>query len=79
MTSLLSDDDVFYFNEGTHRRLAEHLGAHPAGPDGNGEGGTRFAVWAPSATGVAVIGDWNGWDAGADRLAARGGSGIWEG
>ena len=72
--TILSDDDVFFFNEGTHRRLAEHLGAHRSPVEG-----TRFAVWAPGAASVAVIGDWNGWDGAADRLAPRGSSGIWEG
>jgi 1,4-alpha-glucan branching enzyme len=72
--TLVTDDDVYYFGEGTHRRLAEHLGAHPTG-----EGGTYFAVWAPNATKVSVIGDWNGWNQESDRLSQRGGSGIWEG
>jgi 1,4-alpha-glucan branching enzyme len=70
----LTDEDVYWFNEGTHRRLADKLGAHQL-PDG----GARFAVWAPNATRVSVIGDFNSWDAGADPLAARGASGIWEG
>jgi len=70
----LSADDLFLFNEGTHRRLADHLGAHPVPA-----GGTRFAVWAPGATAVSVIGDWNGWDAAADHLHPRASSGIWEG
>ncbi len=71
----LTDDDVFLFNEGTHYRLYDKLGAHVV----PGGGATRFAVWAPDATGVAVIGDWNGWDGGASPLAPRGSSGIWEG
>jgi 1,4-alpha-glucan branching enzyme len=70
----LTDDDVHWFNEGTHRGLAGKLGAHLL-PDG----GTRFAVWAPNATRVSVIGDFNAWDAAADALEVRGGSGIWEG
>jgi len=75
--SLLSDDDLFLFNEGTHRRLADKLGAHPLPPDAGG--GTYFACWAPSARGVAVIGDVNGWDPAAHPLAPRATSGIWEG
>ncbi len=71
--SLLSDDDLFLWNEGTHYRLYEKLGAHPD------EDGTYCAVWAPSADRVAVIGDWNGWDPGAHPLTPRGASGIWEG
>lgn len=70
---LLSDLDVFFFNEGTHRRLAEHLGAHPCGE------GTAFGVWAPAASAVGVIGDWNHWSGDGDPLAPRGSSGIWEG
>ena len=72
-TSLITSDDLHLFNEGTHYRLHDKLGAHVL------EHGTYFAVWAPSAREVSVIGDWNGWMAGADRLSARGSSGIWEG
>src|SRR6202034_3802568 len=50
------------------------LGAHPLP-----ERGTRFAVWAPNASAVAVMGDFNFWDASADALQPRGVSGIWEG
>jgi 1,4-alpha-glucan branching enzyme len=72
--SLLSEDDLYLFNEGTHRRLGEKLGAHP-----RPEGGVTFGVWAPNADRVAVIGDFNHWDANADVLEPRGSSGIWEG
>ncbi len=75
VTSLLSDQDLYLFNEGTHRRLGEKMGAHPLG-DGVG---TYFAVWAPAATAVSVIGDFNGWQADADPLSPRGSSGVWEG
>jgi len=74
--SLISADDIFLFNEGTHRRLAGKLGGHPR-PDP--EEGATFAVWAPSAARVSVIGDFNGWDREADPLQPRGSSGIWEG
>ena len=70
----LTDQDLYLFNEGTHRGLAGKLGAHQLGP-----AGTAFAVWAPGATGVSVIGDFNGWDAGAHPLEARASSGIWAG
>ena len=71
--SRLSDDDLHLFNEGTHSRLYDHLGNHPVAA------GTVFGVWAPAADGVAVIGDFNGWDGAAHPLVPRGSSGIWEG
>ena len=70
---MITEEDLFLFNEGSHRRLGDKLGAHP------GAGGTRFAVWAPSARAVSVVGEWNSWSPDADRLAPRGSSGIWEG
>jgi 1,4-alpha-glucan branching enzyme len=70
--SLLSDDDLRLFTEGSHFRLADAMGAHA------GSGGTWFGVWAPAATGVSVIGDFNGWDPGADPLEGRGASEVWE-
>ncbi len=76
--SRLTDQDLHLFNEGTHMRLWERLGAHlGAGPDG--AAGTHFAVWAPNARAVSVVGGWNGWDPDASPLSARGVSGIWEG
>jgi 1,4-alpha-glucan branching enzyme len=73
VTSLLTEDDLHLWNEGTHFRLYEKMGAHPAGE------GIHFAVWAPNADSVSVIGDWNGWDPGSHPLTPRGVSGIWEG
>jgi 1,4-alpha-glucan branching enzyme len=75
--SPLTDHDLHLFNEGTHFRLHEKLGAHP-GTNAKGEKGVWFAVWAPNAERVSVIGDWNGWDKREHPLAVRGGSGIWE-
>jgi 1,4-alpha-glucan branching enzyme len=75
--SLLSDDDLYLFNEGTHTRLWERLGAHPM--SAQGVDGTFFAVWAPNARSVSVIGDFNRWDPRAHPLSPRGGSGVWEG
>ena len=72
--SLLTADDLFLFNQGTHYRLYDKLGAHVM--EG---GGTYFAVWAPNAKAVSVIGDWNNWRGGRDKLVARESSGIWEG
>ena len=76
-TSLIGDTDLHLFNEGSHLRLWEKLGAHP-GTSG-ARAGTHFAVWAPGAERVSVIGDWNGWNREAAPLAPRGDSGIWEG
>jgi 1,4-alpha-glucan branching enzyme len=73
----LTDEDLFLFNEGTHCRLYEKLGAHPT--NAGGESGTSFAVWAPNAEAVSVIGDFNGWDRRSHGLRPRGSSGIWEG
>jgi 1,4-alpha-glucan branching enzyme len=76
MPSPITDQDLYLFNEGTHFRLHEKLGAHP-GDDG-GRQGTWFAVWAPDAEAVTVIGDFNQWDKRANPMAQRKRSGIWE-
>ena len=73
----LTDEDVYLFNEGTQFQLYDKLGAHIG--DLNGQQGTHFAVWAPEAERVSVIGNFNGWRNGAHPLHARGSSGIWEG
>ena len=75
--SLVTEQDVYLFNEGTHQQLYRSFGAHPTRFDG--EQGTAFAVWAPNAQQVSVIGDFNGWDGAAHPLVRRGESGIWEG
>ncbi len=75
--SLLTEDDLYLFNEGSHLRLYEKLGAHCLTVDG--VEGVYVAVWAPDAARVTLIGDFNGWDKGANPLRARGSSGIWEG
>lgn len=75
--SLLTDDDVYLFNEGTHHRLYDKLGAHLTTVDG--VPGTYFAVWAPDARRVSVVGDFNNWNQSTHPLRARGLSGIWEG
>ena len=71
--TLLSDWDFHLFNEGSHTRLWEKLGAHPV------EGGTIFGVWAPNAESVSVVGDFNGWNPDVHPLQTRGLSGLWEG
>src|SRR5437762_1885089 len=73
----LTDQDFYLFNEGSHFRLHEKLGAHLEVVDG--VAGTRFAVWAPSAEAVFVEGDFNFWDKTRHPLQARYSSGIWEG
>jgi 1,4-alpha-glucan branching enzyme len=75
--SLLTQDDLYLFNEGTHSRLYDKLGAHPL--TANGTYGTYFAVWAPNAAQVAVMGEFNHWDKASHALSPRGQSGIWEG
>jgi 1,4-alpha-glucan branching enzyme len=75
--SLLTPDDLYLFNEGTHARLAQKLGAHSVTAEG--VAGTYFAVWAPEAERVSVIGDFNNWDSRAQALQTRESSGIWEG
>ena len=76
--TLLTDHDLYLFNEGSHFRLYEKLGAHPL-TDASGTGGTYFAVWAPDAERVSVIGDFNGWNQASHPLRPREQSGIWEG
>jgi len=75
--TLLSDDDLYLFNEGSHHRLYQKFGAHVMTVD-KAEG-TYFAVWAPNAREVSVIGDFNGWNRSRHPLRSRGSSGIWEG
>lgn len=76
--SLFTDYDIYLFREGSHFRLYEKLGSHLMTVDG--VEGTYFAVWAPNAEKVSVIGDFNNWDKEAHLLDVRwDGSGIWEG
>jgi len=75
--SLLTDLDLHLFNEGSHLHLYEKLGSHPGAVDGTD--GAHFAVWAPNAVRVSVVGDFNGWRRDAHGLSSRGSSGIWEG
>ena len=72
----LSPEDIYLFNEGTHYRLYEYLGAHPVIE--NGIKGTSFSVWAPSAHKVFVIGSFNNWDKNANPMNMIGSSGIWQ-
>ncbi|MET0642922.1 MAG: 1,4-alpha-glucan branching protein GlgB [Candidatus Binatia bacterium] len=75
--SLLTENDLYLFNEGSHFRLYDKLGAHVVNHEGIS--GTQFAVWAPNAAQVFVMGDFNGWDKHSNPLRPNGQSGIWEG
>jgi len=73
----LGEQDLHLFHEGTHLRAYRKLGAHRMVRGGTA--GVSFAVWAPNAAAVSVIGDWNGWEKGRDRLEPVGASGLWHG
>ena len=75
--SRLDSTDVSLFNEGRHFRLYEKLGAHPMTV--GGVSGVLFAVWAPNAERVAVVGDFNDWNGTRHPLSPHGDSGVWEG
>jgi 1,4-alpha-glucan branching enzyme len=75
--SLLTADDLYLFNEGNHIHLYEKLGSHPVTVAGTA--GVFFAVFAPNASRVSVVGDFNAWQPDAHPLRPRGSSGIWEG
>ncbi|MEN9314637.1 MAG: 1,4-alpha-glucan branching enzyme [Pseudomonadota bacterium] len=73
---MLTAHDIYLLREGTHARLYRGMGAQLD----EERAGVRFAVWAPNASRVSVIGDWNGWSPDADPLLARADhSGVWEG
>jgi 1,4-alpha-glucan branching enzyme len=74
---LLTQDDLYLFNEGSHFKLYEKMGAHLGEVDE--QPGVYFAVWAPDAERISVIGDFNGWTPGVHLLAPKGNSGIWTG
>ena len=73
--SIITEHDLYLFNEGTHYRLHTVLGAHPIERDG--QAGVHFAVWAPNARAVSVFGDFNGWDKESHPMSLLGESGIW--
>ena len=74
---LLTDQDLYLFNEGSNYRIYDKMGAHPTIHDGTA--GAIFSVWAPNARSVSVVGSFNGWDPKTHRLSPRASSGIWEG
>lgn len=74
-SSKLTDFDIHLFAEGNHHRIYEKLGAHLLNVDG--VKGVYFAVWAPNARNVSILGDFNSWDGRKHQMARRG-NGIWE-
>jgi len=74
--SFFSDYDLYLFGEGNHTRIYDKLGAHPLRSDI--VAGVQFAVWAPNALDVSVVGDFNGWDSSAHPMRLLGASGVWE-
>jgi 1,4-alpha-glucan branching enzyme len=75
--TLLTEEDLYLFNEGNHSHLFEKLGNHLIHE--KGKEGVYFAVWAPNAKQVFVQGDFNNWQKETHPLMSRGASGIWEG
>ncbi|ETX14266.1 glycogen branching protein [Roseivivax halodurans JCM 10272] len=73
---VLGDMDEYLLAEGRHEELYTRLGAHPARIDG--QDGTVFAVWAPNARRVSVVGNFNAWDGRRNPMRRRGASGVWE-
>ena len=72
----LSDSDLYLYGEGRELRIYDKLGAHVREIDG--VSGVSFAVWAPNAKGVSVVGEFNGWDGRRHQMRILGASGIWE-
>lgn len=73
---LISDFDSYLIGEGTHYRIFDKLGAHVV--EMQGIRGVHFAVWAPNATRVSTIGDFNGWDGRRHPMSKHSASGVWE-
>ncbi|MBR7105990.1 MAG: 1,4-alpha-glucan branching protein GlgB [Opitutales bacterium] len=75
-TPTISDDEIYLIGKGDDRKIYEHLGSHIR--EINGVRGTSFAVWAPTARRVSVVGDFNNWDGRYHQMRSLGTSGIWE-
>jgi 1,4-alpha-glucan branching enzyme len=73
---VLSEEDLYLLNEGNHFKLYEKMGAQMI--ELEGARGVSFAVWAPSADRVSVVGNFNGWDGRRHPMRPRGASGVWE-
>lgn len=76
LSQVITDFDLHLFNEGNHHKIYEKLGAHPMTIDG--QNGVYFAVWAPSAKSVGVVGDFNYWDGSRHLMHPLACSGVWE-
>jgi 1,4-alpha-glucan branching enzyme len=74
--AVMTEFDLHLLAEGTHYQSYEKLGAHIV--EVEGVRGVQFAVWAPNALRVSVVGDFNGWDGRVNPMRSRGGTGIWE-
>ena len=74
--TVFSDQDLQRFLDGNHDDIYNLLGAHPR--DLEGASGINFAVWAPNAKMVCVVGDFNNWEQAADQMRPVGSSEIWE-
>ena len=73
---IISDYDLYLFGEGSHTRIYDKLGAHPMRV--GAAQGVHFAVWAPNAVRVSVVGDLNKWDGRVHPMRQLGASGVWE-
>ena len=76
VSPLLTEYDLFLFGKSDHHKIYQKLGAHLRTVKGTA--GVNFAVWAPNAKKVSVVGDFNGWNGGKNPLTRRGNSGVWE-
>jgi len=76
-SQLLTDQDLYLFNEGSNYRMHEKMGAHLV--IFNNQPGAIFSVWAPNARSVSIVGSFNSWNPVMNHLESRGSSGIWEG
>jgi 1,4-alpha-glucan branching enzyme len=72
----ITEEQIYLYREGTNYKSYHMLGAHRMEQDGHS--GVRFGVWAPNANWVSVVGDFNGWDTGANLMQQIDSSGIWE-
>jgi len=72
----LGEADLFLFGKGDERKIYDKLGAQLRSPDG--VAGTSFAVWAPNAQRISVVGDFNNWDGRFHAMRLLGASGVWE-